>query len=130
MTHFMDRQQDERFQLPVNQLTQKTMSLRSVLKLLAAASTGLAGAGTARDDTDSQSIQWGNCYFGASISIQCGSLDVPRDYTDNSAGMLELSLAKVAAVKEPFMGTILVNFGGPGNDATAMLGDFAELLLK
>lgn len=128
--HFIDRQQGEPFQLPANQLKQQTMSLRSVLKLLAAGSTGLAGAGTARDDADSQSIQWGNCDFGASASIQCGSLDVPRDYTDDSAGTLELPLAKVTAVNEPSMGTILVNFGGPGNDATEMLGGFAELLLK
>ena len=106
------------------------MSLRSVLQLLAAGSTGLAGPPTARDDAGSQNIQWGDCDFESSVSIQCGSLDVPRDYTDDSVGTLELSLAKVAAVNNPTMGTILVNFGGPGNDATEMLGDFAELLLK
>lgn len=106
------------------------MSLRSALKLFAAGTTGLAGVPTARDDAASQSIQWGDCDFESPVSIQCGSLDVPRDYTDDGAGTLELSLTRVAAVKEPSLGTILVNFGGPGNDATEMLGDFAELVLK
>lgn len=109
---------------------QQTMTLRSIPKLLAVGSTGLAGVPTVRDDAGSQSIQWGDCDFEVSDSIHCGSLDVPRDYTDDSEGTLQLSLTKVAAVNEPSMGTILVNFGGPGNDATEMLGDFAELLLK
>lgn len=40
---------------------------------------------------------------------------MPLDYTEPQPGeSLNLTLFKIHAVKEPFQGSILTNFGGPG----------------
>lgn len=69
-----------------------------------------------------QQIQWGPCdidwgIFERSIHVDtdCAILHVPLDYTDTtSTRTLPLHLAKVNATKEPFMGSIVLNPGGPG----------------
>ena len=112
------------------------MILHLPLTLLAVASAALAkpspraSAHTPRNDTGAPGIQWGQCAFDASVPIECGSLEVPLDYTDPEAGTLDLSLSKVAAVNKPFKGSILFNFGGPGYEAIETLGGLAPLLLK
>lgn len=49
--------------------------------------------------------------------VECALLPVPLDYTNDSssAEMMGLSLVRVRATKEPFMGSILFNPGGPGS---------------
>ncbi|SPO01895.1 related to hydrolases or acyltransferases (alpha/beta hydrolase superfamily) [Cephalotrichum gorgonifer] len=77
----------------------------------------------------SPAIQWGGCDFEGPLPVQCGTLGVPLDYTDPSANQtLDLSLSKVAAVNEPFKGSILFNFGGPGYPAVESLAALGELL--
>lgn len=83
-----------------------------------------------RQSNTTNEIQWGECDFNASVPIECGSLGVPLDYTDPASGTLDLSLSKVAAVNEPFKGSILFNFGGPGFEAIKTLGSLAPKLLK
>lgn len=47
--------------------------------------------------------------------LYCATLPVPLDYTDSDNGKtVALQLIKVKANKEPFMGSILTNPGGPG----------------
>lgn len=107
------------------------MALRTLLSLLAASSAGLATPLAARDDGDNtKAIKWGDCKFPAQGHVECGSLGVPLDYTDPDGEKLGLSLAKVPAANEPSKGSILMNFGGPGNEAIKKLGTAAPLLLK
>jgi hypothetical protein len=60
-------------------------------------------------------IQWHACEESYPIPVSCGSILVPLDYTEpQSPERLNLTLFKTHAVKEPFRGSILTNFGGPG----------------
>lgn len=47
-------------------------------------------------------------------AFDCGHITVPLDYTDSKASPLELDLFKVNATQEPVLGSVLMNFGGPG----------------
>ncbi|KAF4631629.1 hypothetical protein G7Y89_g6499 [Cudoniella acicularis] len=77
-------------------------------------------------------IQWGNCNeteVSSTLPIQCGNLDVPLDYTEpTSNAKLTLQLAKVPALSQPSKGSILLNFGGPGETGRDSLGLLASLL--
>lgn len=45
----------------------------------------------------------------------CATLPVPLDYTESDNGKtINLQLIRVKATKEPFLGSILTNPGGPG----------------
>lgn len=59
--------------------------------------------------------------------VECGTLSVPLDYTDTGAGQLELRLFRANATEEPVLGTVLMNFGGPGGTAAENLPPWAEL---
>ncbi|KAK1465743.1 hypothetical protein CMEL01_11735 [Colletotrichum melonis] len=96
-----------------------------------------------RDDHNSSapsnqsSIQWtecdldfgeaGNAVFDAMPEkFQCAKLEVPLDYTSLSSGeTIQLQLIKASANKEPYMGSMLWNPGGPGGsgvESVAALG--------
>ncbi|KAK4936103.1 hypothetical protein LTR10_022947 [Elasticomyces elasticus] len=47
-------------------------------------------------------------------SFDCATLPVPLDYTDPRSEKLHLSLFRINATKEPVLGTVLYNPGGPG----------------
>lgn len=65
----------------------------------------------------------------AALNVECGTLDVPRDYTAaNSTDTLELSLVRVPALKKPASHSILFNFGGPGQEARHTLAQLADML--
>ncbi|KAH7244882.1 TAP-like protein-domain-containing protein [Fusarium solani] len=53
---------------------------------------------------------------------QCAKLKVPLDYTDpDNKKEVALDLTKIEALKKPSKGSILINFGGPGEPARASL---------
>jgi hypothetical protein len=64
------------------------------------------------------SIQWQSCNsakFNASVTIDCGTLAVPLDYTAlNQSDTVDLQLIRAPAIVQPSRGSILYNFGGPG----------------
>jgi hypothetical protein len=61
-------------------------------------------------------IQWGvPCVTEFPIPIECGSLVVPLDYTNESdARTLNLELLRYKSTAGPFRGSILTHWGGPG----------------
>ncbi|KAI1364635.1 TAP-like protein-domain-containing protein [Xylaria arbuscula] len=78
-------------------------------------------------------IKWQQCPDGlnaaAALNIECGTLDVPLDYTaPNSTETLELSLVRVPAVKQPAKHSILFNFGGPGLEVRYSLAGLGDVL--
>ncbi|KAK8135816.1 proteinase [Apiospora sp. TS-2023a] len=91
------------------------------------AATAVAQNGTYSNNT---TIRWGPCPEGAAAApIVCGELPVPLDYTSNQTGeMLTLQLTKVPATTQPSRGSILLNFGGPGNDGRTLLAQYAPLI--
>lgn len=66
-----------------------------------------------------------NDNVGSAAPFDCAKLSVPLDYTDLASGSLDLDLFKVNATKEPVLGTVLINFGGPGGTGAQNLPAFA-----
>ena len=62
--------------------------------------------------------------------FDCATLSVPLDYTDPEAGPLELELFRVNATEEPVLGTVLINFGGPGGTGAENLPVLGEQALN
>ncbi|ERF70267.1 hypothetical protein EPUS_09105 [Endocarpon pusillum Z07020] len=83
--------------------------------------------------TPNRSIEW----FPCTLDIEgtpstCGTLAVPLDYTEQgSERLLNLSLIKVNATKEPFKGSVMFNPGGPGYPVRSILaGRSGEFFLN
>lgn len=68
------------------------------------------------------SIDWSPCADG-----ECGELEVPLDHTVAGGPTISLSVARVRAA-EPGqrIGSLLINFGGPGAGGTSGLESFAS----
>ncbi|KAK5172241.1 uncharacterized protein LTR77_003879 [Saxophila tyrrhenica] len=58
-------------------------------------------------------------------TFECATLNVPLDYTDLSSRPLELDLFRVPATEEPVLGSVLINFGGPGGTGAENLPAYA-----
>jgi hypothetical protein len=78
-------------------------------------------------------IEWSECtdptLIGA-LPFDCSSITVPLDYADDSVGSFDLELVRVPAVKEPSLGTILMNFGGPGAEGRLTLTSLGSLFSR
>lgn len=65
-------------------------------------------------------IAWSNCGGG----FQCGTLQVPLDYTNPGGEKVNLALIKKPATgSAPRIGSLLVNPGGPGDSGITFLQD-------
>lgn len=61
--------------------------------------------------------------------LQCATLPVPLDYTDKKSNARTLvELNRLPALKTPSKGSILVNFGGPGQSGTTGLINLGEIM--
>ncbi|KAF1739156.1 putative hydrolase [Beauveria bassiana] len=79
------------------------------------------------------SIKWTECSSevneNAALPVECAQLNVPLDYTDDKSNKtVALNLIRVPATKQPSLGSILMNFGGPGADAVSMTASRSEVL--
>ena len=74
---------------------------------------------------NAQQISWGDCgSFGIASTdpnLQCGTLDVPMDYHDNSAGTAHLAVVKYATTASQKLGTVFFN---PGDHLHPSFVDF------
>ncbi|KAJ7763322.1 hypothetical protein B0H16DRAFT_1368317 [Mycena metata] len=60
---------------------------------------------------------------------ECGSIIVPKDYFDLSAGTASIAIARFKATKFPKKGTVFLNPGGPGGSGTRLATQtFADLI--
>jgi pimeloyl-ACP methyl ester carboxylesterase len=77
-----------------------------------------AAGGSAARDPYGQKITWAGCSDAPPRSpqgMECGTLSVPRDYADPKAGELDLAVSRIPATGPgPRIGSLFVNFGGPG----------------
>ena len=87
------------------------LKLAIALLVLSGGVVGTGGiAATTRVEAGSN-ILWEDCYEG----YECGELRVPLDYTRPSEEQIDIALIKVSAlIPEERIGSLLVNFGGPG----------------
>ncbi|WP_371151381.1 alpha/beta hydrolase [Buchananella felis] len=63
-----------------------------------------------------QEIQWEECEDGAGGNWACGTVEVPLDYSKPDGETIEIALKRHKA--EDPIGSLLVNFGGPGGSGT------------
>lgn len=77
-------------------------------------------------------VQWGPCSIDfqqlktTNASIDCGNVTVPLDYADSSKGTIQLNLLRVHAFKGPAKGSVLLNYGGPGQPGRKLLVETIE----
>ncbi|CAE6374803.1 unnamed protein product [Rhizoctonia solani] len=70
-----------------------------------------------------EDFQWGKC-DPDTASRECSRFEVPLDWANHAAGKASLYVARYNATKEPKLGTIFVNPGGPGSSGVkAILGN-------
>ncbi|QRV92028.1 Abhydrolase domain-containing protein [Ceratobasidium sp. AG-Ba] len=59
-------------------------------------------------------IQWKPCGQDSNSTLECGRFEVPLDYAHEAAGKASLFVARYPATKQPKLGTLFLNPGGPG----------------
>jgi hypothetical protein len=101
-----------------------------LLATTAAARSPRPGSSSHPSRGQTSSIAWHACDIqGATVPVDCGSLSVPLDYTDaESNTTLDLELFRIKAANGPSKGSILFNFGGPGDPGIDSLVVFGEVL--
>ncbi|KAF2757277.1 hypothetical protein EJ05DRAFT_528872 [Pseudovirgaria hyperparasitica] len=81
-------------------------------------------------------IQWKPCSLNESatippeqqVSTQCGTITAPLDYTDPSRSTVDLRLVKIPSLSKPSQGSILFNFGGPGEPGYTYFAAYGQRL--
>lgn len=76
-------------------------------------------------------IQWADCTndYNSILPADCGTLLVPLDYTDlASTEKYALDLTRIPAVVQPAKGSIVFNFGGPGEVGRSTLAVYGTVL--
>ncbi len=58
--------------------------------------------------------------------MTCAEVTVPVDYADPGKGTLEIALARIASTAEEPRGSLLLNFGGPGDPGISTLAAFGR----
>ncbi len=87
------------------------LKLAIALLVLSAAAIGSGAIATTTPVEAGSNILWRDCYEG----YECGELRVPLDYKRPREEQIDIALIKVPAlVPEERIGSLLVNFGGPG----------------
>jgi pimeloyl-ACP methyl ester carboxylesterase len=82
--------------------------------------------GSAAASPYGQTIDWTGCSgLQGPAAMECGTLTVPRDYADpGKSGDLDLAVSRIPATGPgPRLGSLVVNFGGPGIPGIAELAE-------
>ncbi|CAH0027724.1 unnamed protein product [Clonostachys rhizophaga] len=90
------------------------------------------GASVASVLPRASTVQWGKCDDGlqASPPAQCGNISVPLDYTSaNASATYTLPLLRIpVAANITSRGSIIINFGGPGQPGIPLLAAQAQAI--
>lgn len=73
---------------------------------------------------------WNKCLgTGDSSAVECATFQVPKDWTDASAGDIPLNLIRYPS-SNPNAESIILNFGGPGESGIASILDGGDSYSK
>ena len=85
---------------------------------------GSAISANLTNSTDSSGLDWQPCsdlnqllldFLHLEVpNFDCANLTVPLDYTDPNSEPLTLNLFRYNATQQPALGSVIINFGGPG----------------
>ena len=108
------------------------LALNACLNLAATASQLSSGSTKYSENAEKVAISWtdASTVLGRPDTY-LGKLAVPLDYTlpQSKSKTLTLNILKVKATKEPKLGSVLTNWGGPGLPATDWLLQQARYVL-
>lgn len=68
---------------------------------------------------------WNKCLGVGTGAVECATFQVPKDWTDASAGDIPLNLIRYPS-SNPDAESIILNFGGPGESGIAQVLDGGE----
>lgn len=116
------------------------ISAKSLLLVSAAGAAGVF-ASPASDCHASPTLEWGDCDMsvnelaeGAELQAEysCANMTVPLSYTDCGSNKTHvLEMIKIHAPTEgESMGSIIFNFGGPGDNGVDQMAAGGDMLLK
>ncbi|QRV77215.1 Abhydrolase domain-containing protein [Ceratobasidium sp. AG-Ba] len=97
--------------------------LLSCLSTLAAASPWSLPTDFHRFAPRQPGIQWKLCGKNSNSTLECGRFEVPLDYANEAAGKASLFVARYPATKQPKLGTLFMNPGGPGESGANFVGN-------
>lgn len=92
----------------------------AIIAIFTSAQSSASFLGDVISSASPLNISWGPCVQeferdkSYNTTVECGNLTVPLDYNDRSKGIIELNLLRAHAPKGPARGSVLMNFGGPG----------------
>lgn len=76
--------------------------------------------GRPHGDGPTAPLQWSPCDAAEPDGAQCATATVPKDWSKPRRGTIQLAVSKVPATDPSRrLGSLFVNFGGPGGDAAA-----------
>lgn len=82
-----------------------------------------APPGQGLDRYRQQQVDWRSCP-GGQAEQRCAQVRAPLDWSDPDGDALTLFLRRVPATREPRLGTIFVNPGGPGEPGSGLAASF------
>lgn len=99
---------------------------------VAAGRAGPAERGYGAEPSQAPRISWGKCPVeSVPDSMQCGTIEVPLDYADPAKGTTTVAVAVArmpATEPDRRIGSLLLNFGGPGGPGIEDLANGPGLL--
>ena len=99
---------------------QRFSGLLATVLLAAGCSTGSASPGPIASRSPLADIVWQTCpesdpFTGGSPELVCATLPVPLDYANPDGPTIDIAIAMLpAADQEGRVGSLFLNFGGPG----------------
>jgi pimeloyl-ACP methyl ester carboxylesterase len=91
-----------------------------------------AGVAAGKHPSSPNDLTWGPCPSTnnpGNVPIDCTTLDVPLNYANKGSDeKLTLNLVRSPATADEKLGTILTNFGGPGQEGLPNMPIFAPIL--
>ncbi|CEL58766.1 Putative hydrolase Mb2247c OS=Mycobacterium bovis (strain ATCC BAA-935 / AF2122/97) GN=Mb2247c PE=3 SV=1 [Rhizoctonia solani AG-1 IB] len=78
-------------------------------------------SGYHRYSARNNNLEWKNCSVGLA-GRECTQFEVPLDWHNDTAGKGSLAIIRYPATKQPKLGTLFINTGGPGGSGVGDIG--------
>ncbi|CAE6451043.1 unnamed protein product [Rhizoctonia solani] len=112
---------------PAHCLALGTLALVSV----AQASVIPLSDGYHRYSLRNNNLKWTNCSLDNYPGRECTRFEVPLDWHNETAGKASLAVIRYPRIKEPKLGTLFINPGGPGGSGIVAIQSFyGDLIMQ